>query len=87
MLADQVVAAALSVDGVTGMHAGSYGEVATYLPGRQVSGVRLRDDVTEVHVTVAMGSPLRDVAWRVHASVAGLVATPVAVVVEDVTPS
>lgn len=85
--ADAVAAAALSVPGVTGLHAGSWGEVGTHLPGRRVDGVRLRDDVTEVHVTVAMGSRVLDVARDVRRAVAELVDTPVAVVVEDVTPS
>jgi uncharacterized alkaline shock family protein YloU len=87
VLAELVVAATLEVDGVTGLHGGSHGEVATYLPGRQVSGVLLRDDVTEVHVTVVMGARLLEVAGEVRRVVSGLVPTPVVVVVEDVTTS
>jgi len=83
--ADRVAAAVLAVPGVTGLHAGSWGEVGTYLPGRRVDGVRLRDDSTDVHITVAMGSVVADVARAVRAAVADLVTTPVAVVVEDVT--
>jgi hypothetical protein len=86
-LADRVAAAALAVPGVTGLHAGSWGEVAHYLPGRRVDGVRLRDDETEVHVTVSMGTPLLQAARQVRDVVSGLVDTPVSVVVEDVTPS
>lgn len=85
--AEQVAAAALGVPGVAGLHAGSFGEVATYLPGRRVSGVRLRDDSTEVHVTAVMGTPLRELADAVRAAVSPLVDTPVGVVVEDVVPS
>ena len=84
-LADRVADATLSVPGVTGLHAGSFGEVASYLPGRRVNGVRLRDDLAEVHVAVAMGRPLLEVAEAVRAAVAALVTTPVEVVVEDVT--
>ena len=84
-LADRVAEATLSVPGVTGLHAGSFGEVASYLPGRRVNGVRLRDDVAQVHVAVAMGQPLLQVAEAVRAAVATLVTTPVEVVVEDVT--
>lgn len=83
--ADRVAAAAQSVPGVTGLHAGSFGSVATYLPGRRVNGIRLTDDVAEVHVTVAMGSQLLEVADSVRAAVEPLVATPVGVFVEDVT--
>jgi len=85
LVADLVAAATLTVPGVTGLHAGSFGEVATYLPGRRVEGVRLRRNVAEVHVAVAMGASLLDVAAVVRDTVAPLVGTPVEVVVEDVT--
>ena len=85
-VADLVAAATLTVPGVTGLHAGSFGEVATYLPGRRVAGVRLGAERTEVHIAVAMGSPLLDVAAVVRDAVSPLVSTPVEVVVEDVTP-
>lgn len=85
--ADQVAQAALAVPGVTGLHAGSFGEVGTYLVGRQVRGVRLRPEGAEVHVTVAMGRPLLEVAEAVRAAVAPLVDTEVSVVVEDVAPA
>lgn len=83
---DLVVDAVLAVPGVSGLHAGSFGEVATYLPGRRVAGVRLGDDAAEVHVAVVMGSPIAEVAERVVAAVAPLVHAPVRVFVEDVTP-
>ncbi|MCW2818665.1 MAG: hypothetical protein JWR42_1452 [Marmoricola sp.] len=86
-LADRVAAAALAVPGVSGLHAGSFGEVGTYLVGRQVRGVRLRPEGAEVHVTVDMGRPLLEVAEGVRSAVAPLVATEVTVVVEDVTPA
>ncbi|MCW2866980.1 MAG: hypothetical protein JWR20_1168 [Marmoricola sp.] len=85
--ADRVASAALAVPGVTGLHAGSFGEVGTYLVGRQVHGVRLRPDGAEVHVTVAMGRPLLEVAQAVRAAVAPLVEGEVTVVVEDVSPT
>ena len=85
--ADRVARAALAVPGVAGLHAGSFGEVGTYLVGRQVRGVRLRPEGAEVHVTVAMGSPLLQVAEAVRTAVAPLVDTEVSVVVEDVVPA
>ena len=85
--ADRVASAALAVPGVTGLHAGSFGEVGTYLVGRQVRGVRLRPEGADVHVTVAMGRPLLEVAEAVRAAVAPLVEGEVTVVVEDVSPT
>ena len=86
-LADSVVAATLSVPGVTGLHAGSYGEVGTHLPGRRVDGVRLLWGRTDVHVTVAMGSVLTQVARAVADTVEPIVGHRVHVGVEDVTPA
>lgn len=83
--AEHVAAAVLAVPGVSGLHAGTYGEVGTYLPGRRVAGVRLGADVTEVHIAVVMGRSIADVAQQVVAAVEPLTQTPVEVHVEDVT--
>ncbi|MGX6607099.1 hypothetical protein ACWKSP_33995 [Micromonosporaceae bacterium Da 78-11] len=82
--ADDIAALALGVPDVVRLHAGRFGEVATYLPGRRVTGVKLGDDVIEVHVVVAGQVPVRETAQVLHASVAALVATPVHVYIEDV---
>lgn len=83
-LADRLVAAALAVPGVSEMHSGSFGEVAAYLPGRRVEGVRLTDDLTEVHLTVFMHVDALEVAEAVRSAVSSLVSTPVDVYIEDV---
>lgn len=83
-LADAVAAAARAVRGVADLHTGAFGEVATYLPGRRVTGIRLADEVTEVHVVLTWGAPVLETAERVRAAVAGLVDTPVDITVEDV---
>jgi len=83
-LADLVVAAVTTVDGVSGMHAGMFGEVATYLPGRRVIGVQLREDGTNVHVILRWGVPLPDTVDAIRAALALVVNTPVHVTVEDV---
>jgi uncharacterized alkaline shock family protein YloU len=82
--ADQVAALVLSVPGVSRLHAGVFGEAATYLPGRRVTGIQLGDGLVEVHVVVAHGTPIRDTAQQIHTVVAALVAAPVHVFVEDV---
>lgn len=84
---DLVAEAATAVPGVTGLHAGSFGEVATYLPGRSVAGVRQRDGVTEVHVRVAMGAELIGTATQVRSAVAAVTGDEVHVVIEDVDPA
>jgi len=85
-LADRVAAAVLTVRGVTGLHGGMFGETATYLPGRRVPGVRLTEDVTDIHLSLAYGAPVFATAQQVRAAVAALVPGPVNVTVEDVVP-
>jgi len=84
--ADQVAAAVLTVRGVTGLHGGMFGETATYLPGRRVPGVRLTEDVTDIHLSLAYGAPVFATAQQVRTAVAALVPGPVNVTVEDVAP-
>jgi uncharacterized alkaline shock family protein YloU len=82
--ADRVAAAVLEVPGVSGLHGGVLGEVATYLPGRRVAGVRLTDEVTDVHVVLAWGAPVAATADVVRETVRVLVPGAVHVTVEDV---
>lgn len=83
--ADAAAAAALAVPGVSGLHGGALGEVGTYLPGRRVTGVRVHEGGTDVHLSVAFGSDLRAVATEVRLAVGAVAPVPVEVVVEDVT--
>ncbi len=84
-LADQVAAAVLAVRGVTGLHGGMFGETATYLPGRRVPGVRLTENVADIHLSLTYGGPVFATAQQVRTAVAALVPGPVNVTVEDVT--
>ncbi|MGX6607461.1 hypothetical protein ACWKSP_35850 [Micromonosporaceae bacterium Da 78-11] len=81
--ADDIAALVLTVPDVVRLHAGRFGEVATYLPGRRVTGIKLGDDRIEVHVVVSGQVPVRETAQLIHTAVAALVATPVHVYVED----
>ncbi|MET0188390.1 MAG: hypothetical protein ABW212_05290, partial [Pseudonocardia sediminis] len=86
--ADLVAAVVAGCPSVIALHGGRWGEVATYLPGRQVTGVRLRPNLVEVHVVGRYPVPVPDIARQIRTalrtspatSVAG---TPVEVVVED----
>ncbi len=83
-LADQIVVAVTSVPGVAAMHSGRFGEVATYLPGRRVAGVRIRSDLVEVHVTLTWGTDLRSTADAVRAAAEPVAGRAVHVVIQDV---
>lgn len=84
-LAERVADAAVSVPGVTGLHAGVFGEVATYLPGSRVSGVRLSEDSGEVHIVVDINRDLRAVADDVVTAASRVAGVPISVVVEDIS--
>lgn len=83
-IADRVRSAVLAVPGVADLHTGSFGEVATYLPGRRVDGVRVRGDSTEVHVVIDWGVPAGRTADAVRTATANITATRVDVVIQDV---
>lgn len=82
--ADRVAAAALAVPGVIGLDGGSLGEVATYLPGRRVSGVADRGDRLIVSITALAAGDLRILAELVRSAVARVDPRPVDVVVADI---
>lgn len=81
---DLVAAAVRAVPGVASLHGGMFGEVATYLVGRRVPGIRQSEDGTEVHVSLLLGAPVRSTADQIRRVVAPLVNGPVHIVVEDV---
>ena len=82
---EAVAAAALGSPLIAGLTGGPFGEVATYLPGRRILGVRELDGTIEVHVVAKWGTPLPEVAEVVRAAVAPHAAgTPVAIFVDDI---
>jgi hypothetical protein len=83
-LSELIAIAVRSVPGVAGLHRGAFGEVATYLPGRQLPGVRVSDGRIQIHLTALNGHPVRDLAAAVRAAVQPLAEQPVDVTVEDI---
>lgn len=83
-LAARVGAAARRVPGVTDLHGGRYGEIATYQPGERVTGVRLGDSVGEVHIVVDGTRPAHVVGEEVRVIAEELAGMPITVVVADI---
>ena len=83
---DAIAAALASCPSVSGLSGGIAGEVATYLPGRRVSGVRSSPGAVEVHVVARYGVPLPEIDAEVRAAVQAAVPGPlqVDVVIADV---
>ncbi|MDJ0393669.1 Asp23/Gls24 family envelope stress response protein [Rhodococcus sp. G-MC3] len=83
-ISELIADAVLATSGVAALHGGMFGEAATYLPGRRVFGIRIDEYGTEIHVSVLIGSPIRETADAVRLAVAPLSPGPVHVIVEDV---
>jgi uncharacterized alkaline shock family protein YloU len=82
---DEVAAAVLRCPGVVRLSGGQFGQVATYLPGRRVAGVRLEPERAEVHVVARYGVPAEELAARIRAAVARAARRPaVDVIIDDV---
>ncbi|MEO7078911.1 hypothetical protein [Rhodococcus sp. BP22] len=83
-LADTIASITLSVAGVSALHPGEFGEIATYLPGRRIVGIRIDAEVCEIHISVEYPSDVHAVARAVHDAVGPHVSVPIVVTVEDV---
>jgi hypothetical protein len=64
--ADQIATAVSALPGVAALSGGRLGGVGTYLPGRRVTGVVLREDDLEVHVVGRYGVPVAQIAAEVR---------------------
>lgn len=82
---DLLAALVLDVEGVSSLHAGVLGEVGTYLPGRRVNGIRLREPGCDIHVVLDWGVRVKGTTDRIRAAVRPLVAGPVDITVEDIS--
>ena len=71
---DAVVAAVRGCAGVDDLSSGPWGGVVTYLPGRQVPGVRVASDHVVISLRGRWGVPAAKIARQVRAAVADLVA-------------
>lgn len=82
---DAVVAAVRACPAVDDLAAGLVGSAITYLPGRQVGGIRLEGSRITVEVRLRWGVPVPELATQVRAAVEPLVAgRAIDIVVADV---
>jgi hypothetical protein len=70
--ADAIASAARRCPAVADLHGGGLVQVATYLPGRRVEGVRVEEDRVLVSVVAAWGMPLVALTDQVRAAVTPL---------------
>jgi hypothetical protein len=85
---DAVAAAVRGCAAVDDLCPGSWGGVVSYLPGREVAGVRVTHDHVVISVRGRWGVPVIELASQVRAAVSGLVGPRrVDVVVADLADS
>jgi hypothetical protein len=70
---DAVVAAVRSCPAIDDLSAGPWGGVVSYLPGRQLAGIRVASDHVLISVRGRWGVPVAEMARQVRTAVAGLV--------------
>lgn len=81
----QVAEQVLAHPSVARLHGGRFGEIASYLPGDKVVGVRLREDApAEIGVALRMDRPLRETTDELRAKLIEQLGGPVDIVVSDV---
>ncbi|WP_163512341.1 hypothetical protein [Fodinicola acaciae] len=84
-LASAVAEAVLACPGVAGLRGGRFGDIATYLPGRRIDGVRLRPDGVTIGLAVHFGQSVFAVSAAVRLVVRDVIGdVPVDVAVDDV---
>jgi hypothetical protein len=82
---DAVAKAVLACPHVASLSAGTVAEIATYLPGRRVQGIRSQDDALEIHIVARWGTPLPEIGAEVRRAVGSLAGgRAVTVAIEDV---
>jgi hypothetical protein len=70
--ADRIATAVQASRRIAGLDSGRYGEIATYLPGRRVSGVRIRPDSVTVGVIGRYPATVTEIDTWVRATVGPL---------------
>ncbi len=82
---DELATRARQVAGVADLSGGFAGEVATYLPGRRVTGIREHNGRIEVHLVLGDTRPAPETAADVRRTLAPLVdGRPIDVIIADI---
>jgi len=82
---DAVAAAVRGCPGVSGLDSGQFSEVASYLPGRKVEGIVVRDGRVRVQIRSRWAVPAPALAAQITAMLAPLTGNrPVDVVIADI---
>jgi hypothetical protein len=82
---DDIYAAVLACPGVAGLGSGMIGELATYLPGRRVPGIRVTPQLVELEVCARWGPPAQEIGRQIWGALASVVTDrPIAIAITDI---
>jgi hypothetical protein len=70
--AEAIAAAVRSCPAVVDLAGGDFGVVATYLPGKRITGVRVAEDRIDVHLVGCYGIPIPALAAEVRTALTRL---------------
>jgi hypothetical protein len=84
---NDIQAAVLGCPGVAGLGSGTIGELATYLPGRRLPGIRVTPELVELEICAAWGPSAKLIAGQIWAALAAVVTDrPIEIVITDIAP-
>lgn len=94
-LAERIAGTVLAHPAVARLHAGPFGTIASYLPGRRVDGVRIAQDGSAVDVAIVVdlsalenGAPIPVVAQQLRTAIRELTGNArVDVLIVDLVPA
>jgi len=82
--AEAIAATVRTCPSVVDLAGGPFGEVATYLPGQRITGIRVSEDRIAVHLVGRYGTPIPVLAAEIRAAVTFLArGRPIDIRVED----
>jgi hypothetical protein len=82
---DDIEAAVLRCAGVASLGSGTIGELATYLPGRRVPGIRVTPELVELEICAAWGPPAKLIASQIWEALATVVTDrPIEILITDI---
>jgi hypothetical protein len=84
---DDISAAVLACPGVAGLGSGTIGELATYLPGRRVPGIRVSAQLVQLEICAAWGPSAQQIGRQIWEALAAVVTDrPVEIAITDIAP-
>jgi hypothetical protein len=81
--ADRIATVVRASPTIAGLNSGRFGEIATYLPGRRIAGVRIHPDEVTIGVIGRYPATIAEIDTAVRAAV-GAIDRPVHVTVLDI---